>query len=262
MSWHTTDHDHVRRVFVEGFSVRDIASPLLSMDSQTPAADVAAMMHDGTFEVMGVRENGLIQGYVDRSNLADGCCGDVMARFQREQVLTDSASLSDVVMGLSDAPRLFISFLGSIAGIVTRSDLQKPPVRMWLFGMITIVEMRFGSLIESHLPGDSWKEHLSAGRLSKAESLLEERRRRNQDLDLLDCLQFSDKGHIIARHEPIRRQTVFESRRKMEEVVKELEALRNNLAHSQDIIKCNWDIILRLTENLERVITARQSATP
>ena len=31
----------------------------------------------------------------------------------------------------------------------------------------------------------------------------------------------------------------------------ELTALRNNLAHAQDIIACDWDIIVKLTEFLD-----------
>ena len=53
-------------------------------------------------------------------------------------------------------------------------------------------------------PGDSWKQYLSESRLQKAEALLEERKRRNQNLELIDCLQISDKGQIIARNEELR----------------------------------------------------------
>ena len=124
------------------------------------------------------------------------------------------------------------------------SDLQKPPVRMWLFGMITLLEMRTTRLIELKCPGDSWKQYLSESRLQKAEALLEERKRRNQNLELIDCLQISDKGQIIARNEEIRRLTRMQSRRQTEQAIKMLESLRNNLAHSQDIISCDWETIV------------------
>ena len=101
-------------------------------------------------------------------------------------------------MRLNDRPRLFVNVLGQVGGIVTKTDLQKPPVRMWLFGMITIIEMGLTRLIEDGLSRWAWRECLSEARLQKAEALLEERKRRNQDLDLLDCLQFSDRGHRLA----------------------------------------------------------------
>src|SRR5262249_42249876 len=107
---------------------------------------------------------------------------------------------------------------------------------------------RFYELIEQHCPQDSWMKYLSEARLQKAQALLEERRRRNQALQLIDCLQFSDKGQIIARNEDIRKLTIFPSRRRAEEAIKNLEQLRNNLAHAQDILTSDWDTITQLCE--------------
>ena len=119
---------------------------------------------------------------------------------------------------------------------------------MWLFGIVTLVEMRFSELIERHCPADGWKKYLSEARLQKAESLLAERGRRNQTVQLFDRLQLSDKGQIIARNEEVRRRTVFASRSQAEEVVKRLEQLRNNLAHAQDILTSDWNTIIQLCE--------------
>jgi hypothetical protein len=151
-------------------------------------------------------------------------------------------------------PRLFVKVLGVVGGITTKSDLEKQPMRMWLFGMVTLIEMRFTRLIVQYCPDDSWQQFLSDARVQKARDLLAERARRNQCVSLLDCIQFSDKGQILARNEEIRRLTMFESRRRVEQIFKELERLRNNLAHSQDIIASDWQIIVQLTENMERVI--------
>jgi hypothetical protein len=95
---------------------------------------------------------------------------------------------------------------------------------------------------------------VSAGRIQKAEDLLAERTRRNQQISLLDCLQFADKGQIVARNEAIRGRTIFSSRRQIESTFKNLERLRNNLAHAQDIISGDWETIVTLSENLDRVL--------
>ncbi len=68
-----------------------------------------------------------------------------------------------------------------IAGVITRYDLQKAPVRMWLFGMLTLIEMRMTSQIEERYPGEAWSEYLSPARLAGARKLLQERRRRKED---------------------------------------------------------------------------------
>lgn len=68
-------------------------------------------------------------------------------------------------------------------------------------------------------------------------------------------LQISDKGQIIARNEGIRCLTRMQSRRQVEQAIKMLESLRNNLAHSQDIISCDWETIVWLCKDMERVIS-------
>jgi len=246
--------ESIRRVLTDGFYMHDISEPLVSFDDLTPAAVAQSVMQQNDFDVAGVRHNGLVSGYVQQSDLTSGVCGDHARPFEESEVISASESLTEVVRGLSVASRLFVRVLDTIGGIGTRSDLEKPPVRMWLCGMVTLIEMRTGRLIERHCPDESWRTFLSSVRVQKAEELLVERKRRNQCVGLLDCIQFSDKGQILARNEEIRRGTQFESRRRVEQVFKELERLRNNLAHSQDITTSDWQIIVQLNENLERVI--------
>ena len=38
-----------------------------------------------------------------------------------------------------------------------------------------------------------------------------------------------------------------------------LESLRNNLAHSQDIISCDWETIVWLCKDMERVISGTEA---
>jgi hypothetical protein len=156
-----------------------------------------------------------------------------------------------VLAGLNRSPFLFVTLLGGVGGVITPADLQKPPVRMWLFGIVTLIEMRCAELIERHCPQDTWQQYVSEARLQKAQALLEERRRRNQALRLFDCLQFSDKGQIVARHEGIRQSTIFPSRRQAEEAIGKLEQLRNNLAHAQDLAT-DWGTIVQLCEFITR----------
>jgi len=245
----------LRRVFLENFSAADIAEPLASFDADTPAADALAVMTRRNYKVAGIRREGTISGYVRLEELAGGTCGDAVRPFADGDVVPDSAGFPELVIWLNDRPRVFINVLGQVGGIVTKTDLQKPPVRMWLFGMITIIEMGLTRLIEAAYPDGSWRPCLSEGRLQKAETLREERKRRNQDVDLLDCLQFSDRGQIVLRNEELRDRAGFVSRSRGEQTVKELEALRNNLAHSQDIISCDWEIIVKLIEHLDLFFT-------
>ena len=170
-------------------------------------------------------------------------------------VLGDNAPIIEAIRVLQDQPVAFVRILGEVGGLVTRTDLQDPPVRMWLFGLLTAIEMRFQTLIQQRFADESWMQYVSPARVEKARQLLEERQRRNQAPTLIDCLQFSDKLQIIARDERLRDQVGFVSRRRADAVGKVLEALRNNLAHSQDIIASDWDTIFAMADNLDRLLT-------
>jgi hypothetical protein len=240
--------DAVNRILAGAFAARDIAEPIASFDAGASCDDVCALMEARGLDVVGVRSDGQVVGYVDRGSLRQGACGRQLRTFEDATVLSDTAPLLSVLRELDRVPFLFVTVLGQVGGVIARADLQKPVVRMWLFGVVTLIEMRFADLIEKHCPGEAWKVFLSEGRLQKAQALLDERLRRSQALRLLDCLQFSDKGQIVARNEVIRKSTVFPSRRRAEEVVKRLEQLRNNLAHAQDILSSDWGTIVQLCE--------------
>ena len=168
-------------------------------------------------------------------------------------VIDETASFNDVIQGLNAAPCLYVRSRGKIAGVISRRDVQKPAMRMWLFGLITISEQRVTQYIEECCPGDAWQTYLSPARLQKAAELQRERRRRGQDPSLIDCLQFADKGQIVARDERLRELTRFSSKRQVEGFVAALQDLRNNLAHSQDI-SGNWEVIHELATNLYRIV--------
>ena len=172
MTWTSSSIENLRRVFRESFTARDIAEPLLSFDASTSAIEVLRVMERRDFDVVGVRQEGCVVGYAERTDLSGVACGEHVRPFDDSHLISDSAPLDDVVFGLAKSPRLFVRVLGTVGGIITMSDLQKPQARMWLFGLITLIEMRTSRLIEQICPGDSWKQYVSESRLQKADSPL------------------------------------------------------------------------------------------
>lgn len=157
------------RVFQQAFIVHDIAEPLVSCDDMALAEQVREYMEAHRFEIVGLRTGGRVAGYVEVSDLRAGQCANYIKPFEECQVILDSLPLRELVLRLREQRRLFVSILGSVGGIVSRTDLGKPPVRMWLFGMVTLIEMRFTRLIERFCPDESWKPLLSASRLEKTQ---------------------------------------------------------------------------------------------
>ena len=254
MSIDNSVDEHLYRIFTENFTARDIATALVSFDETAPAADVKQFMLERHFRIVGIRRHGLVVGFVKQDELDGDTCSDRICEIGQEDVIDAWSPFTSIIAALRDRDRVFVRSFGQIGGLVSRSDLQKPPVRMWLFGMVTIIEMKLNRMIERRFPNDSWCNTISAGRLEKARLLLDERRRRNQDLGLLDCLQFSDKGQLVAKDKQLRDRVGFASRRAAEETIKELETLRNGLAHSQAIASSDWETIFRLAKNLRDIL--------
>ena len=150
MPIHTPAVQNLRRVFHEGFSAYDISEPLVSFDATSAAESIRSLMKEHGYEVVGVREEGVVIGYLNQSDLTDGPCADFVQSFDDNYVIAETDSLADVVLKLQETPRLFVSLLGCVGGIITRSDLQKPPVRMWLGTSLTYGQ---GS------PGKHQKQH-------------------------------------------------------------------------------------------------------
>jgi len=241
-------------LFLQGFSVMDVAEPLVSFDAERPSEEVRRFLVERDFDLVGVRVDGLVRGYARREELETGLCGDHRHAFVPDDLVGEGASLADTIASLGINGRCFVRVLNGVSAIVTLADLEKPPVRMYLFGMITILEMLIGREIRVRFPDGAWLAHLSEGRRAKAEELLAERHRRNQQVDLLDCLQFSDKAQVLVKDPRSRRDLGYESRKSGLQAAKELETLRNNLAHTQEIIGSSWERIVRFSANLEGML--------
>ena len=245
----------LRRVFQDGFRATDVAEPLASFDWDRPAGEVLAFMEARDFDHVGVRRDGLVRGFVERHRLRGGACGDHARPFSRDDLVPESASLQDVIQSLGVNGRCFVTVLDEVSAIVTLNDLEKPPVRMFLFGMVNLLEMVFTRAADAAFPGEAWRAKVAAGRLAKAEALQAERRRRGVETRLLDCLQFSDKGQLALRLPSIDPDRFLHmSRKAAVHALKELEDLRNNLAHGQEIIPRGWPRIVAFSARLDLLL--------
>ena len=251
-----TSLKELRDLFENTITVRKIAEPLVSFDGEHSAESAREFMEKRNFDVMGVREDGEVAGYVRRKDLSGEQVRDHLVGFEGAFV-PDSAPLVNVIQALRNHEAVFVSVFGRVSGIVTLGDLQKAPVRMWLFGLISLVEMQMLRLIRDRYPGDSWCALLSEKRLASAQNLLADRRKRNLETGLSDCIQWCDKRDILLKDKQLFLLGVFSGKEEGDQFLRQLEQLRNDLAHAQDIIKGRWpelaDIVIQAEEFLHRL---------
>jgi len=250
----------LRRTFRDAFTAENVAEPLVSYDFDRRSDAVSMLMAARDFDVAGVRFGGVVGGWVRRSELVGGQLDDHVRDITADQVVSARLPLAELVPRLADRQFLFVSALGAVGGIVTQADLQKAPMRMWLFGVLTLVETLLGRTIRVRFGADGWRELLSEARLERAEALQAERRRRNEHLDLVDCLSFGDKGWILSKVPEVLEQLEIPSRRVARERIKGLEQLRNRLAHGHDVVAADLPVMARLAMRLEMLLEAAVEA--
>jgi hypothetical protein len=251
-----SNSQNLKDLFEQTITARFIAEPFRSFDANSDAFKVRSFMEEQDYDVVGVRREGLIVGYVAKEELSEGAVAAKVHYFDSE-LIADTTTLVEVFKLLRARLRVYVIYLNEVSGIVTKGDLQKAPVRMWLFGLVSLLEMQLLRLIRGCHPDDSWKEFLKEARLNDAQKVFAERKAKNEEIDLADCLQFCDKRDILKSSDEIRRLIGIESKKQVESFLKKAETLRNNLAHTQDIITGFWpevaDTIERIESLLERM---------
>lgn len=226
-------------------------------DGNDPACEIRDRMHHLGFDFIGMRNSGLqrIIGYVNGCDLGNGLCEEHCHKFELNDLISNSTPLINVLPILRDKNRVFVLSGDIVTGIITRADLQKPPVRILLFGLVSLLEIHLSYLIRKYYPDDTWKKKLKEQRLASAEKIMKERVDRNENLDLIDCLQFCDKRDLATNHQKIRQILHFESKKRGLKLLDSIEKMRNKLAHSQDIVEgTTWEEIIDLASRVEESI--------
>jgi hypothetical protein len=245
-------HQDLRKLFEHEIKIKHVAERLKCCSYDEESSKLRKEMEDLDFDVMGIEEEGEVRGHVKRLELGTGPVKNYEERFLASDLIPESAPLLTAFSALYDSPKKFVTRKNKVIGIVTRGDLQKAPVRMWLFGLITLLEMHILRIIRNHFPNDSWKTHLSNGRLRSTEGLFASRKKRNEAIDLADCLQFCDKRDLILEIPDIKESMEKQWGKSAKSLLESTEQIRDKLSHAQDIvIGSTWHEIIDLVKNIE-----------
>ena len=250
-----SSYQSLRSLYEQNITVNSIAEHLDTCLLHDDANQIQNMMVMKDYDVLGVEENGIVIGYVVRDELRKGTCKEYYRGFSPTELVSESTSLLQTLFIFKEIKRIFILEGNRITKVVTLADLQKPPIRMLLFGLISLLEMHLYRIINDYFPNGAWKKHLNPNRINFAEDLYSLRKSKNEAIQLSDCLQICDKRDIILNEDKLRERLGIENKTKGKQFFKKLEELRNNLAHSQDIQTENsWNEMFSLIEQTESIL--------
>jgi CBS domain-containing protein len=247
----------LRSLTEAGITAHAILEPLKSCPADAPASEAAQILRQRDFDVAGIRESpdGEVIAWVTTDDLKDGLVRDHERPLTANDLISDATPLSAVLSTLKTRRFTFVLIGPEVRGIVTRADLNKPPVRIYLFSIVSLLEMHLAFWVKDEYR-ESWQATLSKRRLHKAREIQKERRKRNQDQTLLECLQFCDKRDLVTSSTQLRTKLSMGDKTAATQSLRRIESLRNELAHSQQDLAngSSWEDVISLVEWIERVV--------
>lgn len=242
----------IKNLFIDNVTAKCIYEPLLSCHANSASGEVKNALQIRDFDVAGVKEteDGPVIGYVRNDEIGDRELKDCIRNIDHELLISDSTPIADIFSVLSRKHFVFIIYGNQVTGIITKADINKPPVRIYIFGAISLLEMHLNSWINHFFKHNGWIGQVPEARVEMARTIYEQRKGNNQELTLLECLQFCDKRDLLLKSDDF--LTAFEFSKKMfKSFIGRAEIIRNELVHSQNSIIANlgWD---KFTETIAK----------
>lgn len=232
-----TAYNVLEEIFTNQINVLNIAVPITPLDHKA----AKALCIENNYDVHLIRENEKEDLQVYEKNT------DSIRPLHDSEVISESTPLIEVVDLLCKKEQVFIKVKRNVTHLVTRSDLDTIPVRIWLYGMISIFEFELKEKINQL--GLKWEEKLTADRFAKAEELFILKQSKNEEIGLLGCIQLGDVGTIVFKswehfndffHLGYSKKTIQSSFNK-------INLLRDALAHGQKL-QMDWPEVYQLAE--------------
>ena len=244
----------LRTIFTDNITARNIYEPLLCCPLHSNGYDAREALRIRDFDVAGVKktESGEVVGYVQASSLGDEDLEKYVKKISSDLLISDSTPIADIFSILNELEFAFVISGKYISGIITKADINKPPVRIYLFGITSLFEMHLSAWVNHYYPDDSWASQVPENRMQEATKIFKLRKGKNQELSFMECLQLCDKRDLLAKSEQFRKDFEF-SRGNFDSFVKDLEKIRNELAHSNYSIIQNleWSRLIEIISRAE-----------
>jgi hypothetical protein len=134
-----TTFKELETLFIDQITTKLISEPLFSSRKYDNASEVKVELTNRDFDYVEVidDQNNVI-GYCKRDELKEGSIGDYYRSFDLNNIITDSTPLCNLFATLKSNKFAFVMSWDKVDSIVTVWGLNKPIVRIYLFGIISL----------------------------------------------------------------------------------------------------------------------------
>ena len=131
-----TRFSSLKNLFIDNVTAKSIYEPLRCCPATSSVESAKSALKLRGFDFAGVKENkdGDVTGYIIAQELISGDFGSCVKEIDSSLLISDSTPIADIFTVLNDRDFAFVIYGNKITGIVTKADINKPPVRIYLFG--------------------------------------------------------------------------------------------------------------------------------
>lgn len=220
---------------------------------------VLETMHRRNYDIMPVKENGKFVGYVEREILVKlKQIEPAIQQINLDIVVSADTCVHEMIDLFQKSRFFFVNRANDLVGLVTYADLDKIPVRVWLFILICKFEFLLLQLIKNFYEGSSWLNKLTTKRREKITDLFDEKRKHDIDISLENCLNLGDMIELLESDRKLRSFVGYTSRNSCKRECSGLDVLRNNVMHPSTSLVNNYDgVVLSKRKNRLQQATKR-----
>lgn len=227
-----------KKIFTDSVTAKTIYEKLHCCNINDNALHLREELEKRDFDSAGViDENKRVIGYVLTKDLRDEPIHNFLKEINTVPIISDSSPLSEMINVFERSEFVYVNFIDQVVGIISKADLNKPPVRVYLFGVISLFELHLSFWINHFFRDDDWRKYISVNRIADANTIFMKRKEKglNQNINLIECLQLCDKKKILCNSDDFL-GLIDLSKNQLKDLIEHAESVRNDLAHSQSSI--------------------------
>lgn len=251
-----TTFQELQSLFINDITTKYIFEPIQSCKLDDDSIQVKENLEDKDFDIVGIiNDDNQVIGFAERIDLDGGPIERYKKNIELTKITSDSTPISKILSVLLDNQYVFVISENNITGIVTRADINKPIVRIYLFGIISLFELHLNYWINRYYSNNLWKNKLKDKRIDMAENIFEQRKGNNEELTLLECIQLCDKKTILRSTSEFITKFNFKTS-DFDKFLRNIEIIRNEISHSQNSIVSNvkWSEFVKSISDAEKFL--------
>ncbi|MEI6513566.1 MAG: CBS domain-containing protein [bacterium] len=192
-----TPYEDIAAAFVVRHVMTPIDEAFCVKPNETIESAVGRLNERG-FDYAPVRDIDKVVGIFKTDNTPRSFVADVMQHLTPENTVDADAPLENLPMWLCQCPFQIVLSKKQVIGLVNAADLNKEPLRSFLFLHIASVERRLARLVRNEFPRDEdWLAILSVSRRKRILNIEKDMDFGDVEIDLLEHVYFSDLINII-----------------------------------------------------------------